>query len=511
VSDGTAYRTRTAKQEELPSSLPSLWQQRVEQALRNRPEDDRLALEMAATLGEAVELVEWRATLAAGGLSPEHELLDHLADLGLVLLDADGLTFAHGLLRDHLLDQAELAGRLGEHHRCVADVLLDTEGPVARRRAAEHLFLARSMERAEVLFADAIQEARLRGDPNLIHHLCERRLACLAALQTPREDRRWGSTALQLSHAERNLGGRKEAHARLLETLATGLQCGWTQLNSAARVALAGMLEREGDYAGAKGLLDAVLDPSFEANHPAEAGEAHNIYGWVHLRSGDCKAAHRSFDSAMDLIGTHGKPFRYLAAGTGKIHVLMVEQRLDEAGALSAELLEIASRDGFTARRGNLLYSMGAIAWERRELEASLDHFREAMDTFDQIGNVNARYVEVNVASVLVDMGRFAEARPFLRRMLDMSSTPIQPLVHAAVLASLLCCEAHAGDRTAFRTEMAVAERVLQPALGADRHYARFLRRAAELARAQTMPDEANRADALAERLESHLARNHTP
>lgn len=131
---------------ELPANVRQVWTAHLERLTGGRTEVLH-AFEVAAVLGDLVTDGEWLAVVGEETCSQARAALLHGQ---LVDRDGDAVRFAHGLLRDSLLDAAAAAGRLQDHHRRCAETLELLYGdhrPVAGR-AARHWLAAGAPEPA---------------------------------------------------------------------------------------------------------------------------------------------------------------------------------------------------------------------------------------------------------------------------------------------------------------------------------------------------------------------------
>jgi eukaryotic-like serine/threonine-protein kinase len=150
----------------LPDELFRLWEQRLAATLATLPQSAARALEVAAVLGSAVDLIEWESATEL----PRDELdalVDALVASGLARRTESGFSFVHVLLRSSVERQAEAAQRLPAAHRAVAKALAllwGTETPVAGARIGRHLLAAGDVEHAAGHLLRAARTAVDEGD-----------------------------------------------------------------------------------------------------------------------------------------------------------------------------------------------------------------------------------------------------------------------------------------------------------------------------------------------------------
>jgi eukaryotic-like serine/threonine-protein kinase len=155
----------------LPDDMHSLWKARIErleaQPFYGMPSAHvACALELAAALGQDVDLGEWRALCAQEGLAAGPALVEGLLSQRLAVGTPTGFAFVHGMLRESLERVAGERGRLTGHHRACAQLLRARYGEHAQghaERVAQHLTLAGDFAGALLPLLDASYQYQLAG------------------------------------------------------------------------------------------------------------------------------------------------------------------------------------------------------------------------------------------------------------------------------------------------------------------------------------------------------------
>jgi eukaryotic-like serine/threonine-protein kinase len=107
----------------VPDALHEVFVARLDALLQGRPDGDRHALELAATLGVNLDLATWREACSQAGVAPTLGLVDALVDERLASTGGSTLSFIHGMLVESLLRLARQGARLASHHRACAAAL----------------------------------------------------------------------------------------------------------------------------------------------------------------------------------------------------------------------------------------------------------------------------------------------------------------------------------------------------------------------------------------------------
>ena len=183
-----------------PRDLDALWDGRLEQLLAPRPPGDRVALEIAAVLGQTVDAGEWHEVCALSGSSPSDDLVEDLLRRRLATTGPRGPSeswaFVHGTLRERLEETCQRAGRRRIHHRRCAEML--ATHPQAVERMARHWVAAGEWERALGPLAAAARQRLDTSDFVRALELVAQRDGALAALSLePGDARHFGGATVR--------------------------------------------------------------------------------------------------------------------------------------------------------------------------------------------------------------------------------------------------------------------------------------------------------------------------
>jgi eukaryotic-like serine/threonine-protein kinase len=167
---------------EVPSSLLDLWRRRLAYTLCLEAPDAVVAVEVAAALGQRVDPLLWAE--AAGRLGVAVDGLDRvLVGAGLWVEDADGLAFAHALVR------AAVPTRPAVHRAC-ADALLG-HGEAHSEAVGRHMARAGDPAGAAPLLLQAAKDSVAKGRAAHTVVLLEEHRAALEAVGEPEGSAAW--------------------------------------------------------------------------------------------------------------------------------------------------------------------------------------------------------------------------------------------------------------------------------------------------------------------------------
>ncbi|MCA9490380.1 MAG: hypothetical protein KC621_10660, partial [Myxococcales bacterium] len=380
----------------IPPDLDALWRARLRAALDGLGPDAQMAVERAAFLGDRPDDSEWEE--AASGL-PVAAVRNRLLERGLLLRIERGLSFAHGLLRELLLEQAE--PRAAEHHEACA-TMLAARGEVGERYGRHLLALGRYDEAIEPLL-DGVR-ARIRGAEAALAAAVLRDVdQALAASTLPPTDRRRAEAAL-LRAENLQMGYRTDADAATAVANDIARAGGYADLLSRGLRMLGTQALDEGRLEDAIRILEEALElaPTDGDRVPILA-----CLCTAAQATGDMAWARRLLDRAAEL--PHDPKWASnLAIQRG--HVLRYVGELDGAAeAFGQALVEYEARG---VRRGvaQALNGLGTVEMARERMEAAADAFRRALYQYGVLGSSEGLFVRANLATIELNAQRWESA-----------------------------------------------------------------------------------------------------
>ena len=453
----TGFRLRPGELPDPPSSLAAVWRARLARALAGLPERAHVAIELAAALGPVVERHLWDAACAQH-LASSDVAEPLLAASLLIPADDEGRTFsfAHGMLREVLEQQAREAGRWRAHNAVLADVL----APGARA-----------------------------GDLDSM----ERRGRCLLAAGEP--DAAW-SELLGAAIARRDRGEARLALGLLgdaEEALRLGASAGAAGSRAVSEVR-ASVFVRQGKVDAA---LEIALRTIGEAREQGVAtpAEALLVAANAHGQRGELDSAVPLFEEALAGFDRAGDDAGVCKVLRGLAHTHRLARRLDAARACLDRLMEIALRVNDDVNVGWALNGLAIIAYvegkphlgvelagsgltrferagayygvavcvntlaeaERRagDLASARRDYERALELSELLGLGTTPIARHNLGLVLLREGNIAAASEQLARCRQEAEQRGQRTLVAAAHGALTACAAAAGDAEAFDRHLA--------------------------------------------------------
>ena len=449
VPGEAGFRIAEGASVDLPDDLRALWGQRLERVLEGRPERDRHALELAAALGLEVESREWAAVCIAAHEIPSPDLVEALVGQRLAAWRPleGGWSFAHGMLREAVEEAARAADRWGRCHAVCAAMLEPSTDPAAMERIARHLIAAGRIEEALPPLRRAIDHTGARGGLCRMASLVDDYRRCLIRVGCAAGDPRMLWVRTQEVVTARGSGD-LDRSLRLAQVLcadaeAAGdpsalidarMQAGWgydhrTQLAESEvefRASLA-LAEKVGDRQRLSRIQLALSVVRWKQGWPAEAEVL-------------ATQALHGFDALEDMHGlthAHGR-LASIARQLG---------RFDEARAHAHRCLELGREFGYRGPGVKALNVLGEVNRLEGKLDEAAAAYERALEAVAALGSPFGLAPTLNLGLVLVDGGRYHEARQQLQPALERRAARDAGLAagRARVAAPLRCRAARLG------------------------------------------------------------------
>lgn len=475
---------------ELPDSLHGLWSTRLARALEGRAPSDRVALELAATLGLSVERGEWVDACAAASLEAPVDLVERLVVERLALDDraAPGLAFAfvHAMLRESLLRGAREANRLTAHHRACARMLAQRGAQGTAGRLARHLVAAQMPAPALEAFRDAIAESIASGRYAAAGELLAEHDRTMAMLSLPPHDTRRllaESMAARLARAEARY---QDAIDRCTAALATAGE----PTTPPARAAVAELLLElarstvfVSGTAETREPISRALAIARPLGRDALTAATLQLASQVSLVSGDVEGALAQAREALSYFGDE-ESFDTNRTLLSLANCEKIAGQTEQARAHAEQARDMARKIGWRRGSGIALTLLGEVARTEGRLDEAERSYRRAAEMHAAVRDGNELFSILNLGQVLTERGVHAEARVLFERSLGaLEERGMKPLATSARVF-LLPVVAALGDWDAYDTH-ATAIDAAEGAGLMDPDIAQAARRAAETAEAE--------------------------
>lgn len=374
---------------DVPLEIHTLWTDRVDDlAARFGGESQRIALELAATLGDDVTEIEWQATCMYGEVEPHERLIDELVDQGLAKRFEGGFSFVHKLLADSIRSEARNRGRAREHELTCAEVLRTIYGHKPERvleRVATHLVAAEAWELAleplelvakKHLAAGAFVEAQDR---------LEQRKTALDALGVDGFDRRRVENWLYQGLTHLRAGNPAEAEFEFQRVMNVASPQRWRMEVALAQRGLGELAADAGEYAAALEAFNKSEGYYGDGADPSELATLYEARAEAFKSIGNQSAAREDLSRALDLHRTVGDKLQELNVLNRVAATFLSEGDVVRAQEVAQWGIEEGQALGNRAAEAGCWMTMGEIA----RLQNNFDYARHCYSEAERLDELS--------------------------------------------------------------------------------------------------------------------------
>ncbi|NCG22037.1 MAG: protein kinase [Rhodobacterales bacterium] len=493
------YRIRPGADVQLPRDVRALWAGRVERFLLTRSASETRALELAATLGADLDPTEWhgvcaRATRTSEGLeaTPTSGLLDALFDQHLAICGSGGpergRSFAHGMLRESLIERAASSGMLKSYHRVCAGFLNGRYRESARsdawvaERLGRHLVAAGLTSQALAPLLRAADARALGGDYLIAESLLDARDLALTQGGIPDSDERVGEGWVLRQRIATGYGHYDVASywVERLETAAVIHD--WTEVRVRA-MCLRGEAERlAGRYHASLQTLTVAEQEAVQHGIPLLIADARYLFATVLTEHGDLEEGEKWIRLALADFKREDAGVGY-ARCTQSLGQLITETgRHPEAAAIlqTAELQfeELGDRWGMASS----INSQGDVARYRGRLTEAEGCYRRARGLFRAIGSASWIFADYNLGLIQLQRRDYVNAKAAFERALPQFTAQGHRRALTDALVGLAACAAADNKWLVYDDYLNEAATSFRATASADEDSARLLSMAGDTA-----------------------------
>ncbi len=420
------FHLRPGAHAALPADLAVVWRERVEALAQERPEGESDGLEIAAALGHAVEPALWEAACADVGLGTPWSLVDAMLDGGLATCDErgprEGWSFAHGMLREALLERARTGGRLAPHHACCAAAL--SARPEAHpARLGRHLHAAGDPAAAIAPLLAAARASCDAGESALTQLLVRECADAMRAARVPESDVRWGEVWI---YGARQTEGTDATLASCEKIIDAARRYAWAKIHADALVAKARAFIKLARPEEAGAICDearAIYDSIGVSAWPAVHWQ-----GVAAIERGDIESGRAFHEHALAIA----EPLGDEPSLADSHYEVGLSLRPSPAGRPHLEkALAIDRKLGRGLGTANALLGLGELERDAGDFASAESYYREALKAYERLGSPNAPIARLNMGLALLAQSRWEEAL----RMLSAGRAQLERMGWRSMLA----------------------------------------------------------------------------
>jgi serine/threonine protein kinase/tetratricopeptide (TPR) repeat protein len=406
------YHLRHGAADALPNHIHARWSARMDRLQARRGEPVRLALEVAAVMGEIhVERLDWVEACAFAELELPPRIDELLLEEAVIERRAGGFVFVHAMLRECLEIDAERAHRAARWRRACAAMLQARGREQDRARVAVLRMRAGEPEQAIEPVREAV-EAHLRaGRPDEAAGLMELWEDALRSVGAADDDPRWGLLWLARAEVGIDRGFIQEITRYSQKIVEYARRYGW-------RVHLPWGL-----YLRGRALLDTgAWEDAWSAFTDAREllRDRHDIdgvarctkqLGRVARAMGRLEEAEEYFQEAGVLAESVGS-WRTVGRVRLDLGSLAVSrQRYDVAESFYQDGLSSFRRVGYLLGEAECLNNLGELHRYQGRLDLAEMTYRRAISLYSRLSSSKVLVPQLNLGQVLLGRDRFEEAQ----------------------------------------------------------------------------------------------------
>ena len=498
------FELRAGERAPVPNDIHTAWRDRIGSMIAEHGGDDDAwrALELAAALGGEVVTREWEVAAEALGVAPPPQWIEPLLARRLAVGTRSAWSFVHGMLRESLARMADERGRIADHHRACAEMILRLHDPAARgvsERLARHRIAAGDLEAALEPMLDAAHEHIVTADFDRAAALLDERdriLDDLAVSETdPRRLAGW-------TERTRALGRRGQIEAAVeiaerLEELAKSSRHGGALYGEITRLR-AFLFHRSGETSRSVELYRLAAERLAAAGDEAAAARALHGLAEVHAVRGELDAAEQCYREALAVhVETGDAQYRaHELSGLG--NVLRQRGLLEDGARMIDEAMHLYDEVGDRLGAAICRNYLGEVARQRGDLEAAESYYELARERMRMLGSPDALLIQLNLCLVRLRRGAYHRAESLLRETLPQLDAHGLGGFAAFAHVALLACTAASEDWPAFDHHLERTRALLEASRIVDEDIAWPADLAADLAADAGDPDRAAHARAIA-------------
>ena len=494
--DGFTMRPNAKAQ--LPDDLHQFWLERIERFLSDRNEGEAFSLELAALLGQEVNVLEWQTLCGQIGIQASLELVESLISQRLASCGnggpKNGWSFIHGMMRESLERRAQDSSRLKSHHLMCAQMLASLKGSESKERQSQHLLQAEAYKKALSPLLSCVRERLQEEDFLSAQKRLHQWQEAIDQLGLTSDDLRWAQGMFLWGKVQRYLVQYSQAIDKLSQAEDKAREHKWNTLLPALLLELGIVKRIQGDLTAAAAYIQEATELARQQHIPNILFDCRIDKGRLLLTLGQVDEAIEASELLIEDCKKASDKLR-----TARTYTLLSNafiQKGDNTQAKqsnqeASELFELCGvRWGMAScenRQGEILRAQGRFSEAQK-------HYQRAISLYQAIGSVGAVYPEINLGLNMLEWGRYRESSRIMSKLLtrfkEENKERLMMLAHVALLPSAAYTEAWPD----WHTHMIAVEQLLDKFSVTEIDFARIFEIAGGQARANGKQAEAYRA-----------------
>ncbi|MBA2664609.1 MAG: protein kinase [Bradymonadaceae bacterium] len=493
---------RKGEQVDIPDELHSIWSEALDRVLADRCFDDRVIIELAATIGQDVDQDEWQAVCQAALIDSPREMAEALLQRRLLYESESGWHFAHSMLRESIERTARESGRWQAHNRACALMLrnLRAQHPDFSERLARHLLEADEFEEAIDPLLDAASRLRNGGDPQGALELLERRDQAMDRVALAVHDRRRVDGLILAATVHMNCAQPTQSLACAQKALEGALFGGWRSLMGSAYLHMGHAKGWLGDLDEALALQSSAREIFRQLGDLDGLAKALQITGQIQLRRGCLEAASALFHEAASISEALKDDLRCANLHQELSNIAIRRQEYDQAQYHLTKAMSVATQHRSALGISDCLNGLAEIKRFQGQLEEAEELYHRALSHAELVGARNTLVARTNLALIYIQRARYDQAQPLIDNCLREARRMGRRAFIGFLLVFSLPCLATANDWESWDQCIQEADAILSELNVIEPDMVLVAERAAALAEAGGHVERVQRARSLADK-----------
>ena len=466
----------------LPSDLRAITAGRVNRLLGAQPIHARGVLEVAAALGETIDMGEWREATALTRLPFTPALANRLVHDGLALPTDTGWRFAHRVVREVIEEGSRAAGRWPKINLACGRMLeARKDHPGRWGRVGHHLAHAEQPDRALSVLLEAARRRMLKDEARLAEVVLDEAERVADELKLPPTDGRSAALRLLRARTEKARHALDAAWTLVRQVEEDAQLHGWQRLEAES-------LAEQGDIARVRGDLPLALRRLRRALTRYESlGDDQGIadtlrsLSAVSLHLGALDVAERLLRRARERYADLGDRFGLGMCLAGLGDIARARGHVNDAMQLFRASLAQLRALGHRSGEAMSLHGLAEVQRMTGDLDAAEAGYRQVIRLDLQLGRDNS-VSRLNLALCQLERGAPMLAEPTLSQLEVAWRMQSRPGYLAIVHVAWTVCMASRGMWAAMRERLDEALPLLETCSLVERDLARMAELAGDIA-----------------------------
>lgn len=437
--EGGSFVVRRGEIASLPTDASELWRNRFDHLIAELTTSDdedepppmtkkaaETALELAASLGQDVDLEEWGLACEMARIKNNNVVLDALTRQRLATQSESSLSFVNAQLVEMLRTQCREANRWIPHNMLLARMLTTRYGgdhPGLAQRVGRHFVEAKAHQLAVTCLEEAYQRAHGNSEQREISEINDLLTRCYESMGVPERDIRWAELWV------------RRAVPKIYSPDPDVFEEGITLLTKAEHIArelnrnrtLAGILRAQAWASIHAGAIPEGIERAGEAlelTSPGGSLEAscHRTLGHLLLVDGQLAAAIKHLERAIELAP---RSVHAIWARQQLASAYVIKGELDRAEDLLESALNDAVNHGVLLAEAQIYETWAFVAERRGQFARAEERHREALTVRASISSESTLHAKSReyVARAILAQDRHEEAFELLQPLAEKISS----------------------------------------------------------------------------------------